>query len=131
MSLKKHLEGHKRKSTAGSLDFQCEHSECGKTFKGRFLLEQHRNLHNNNLQKCYFCPWAGAQGHNISAHYDKHFLNPRFECSDCGKKFYAKKDRDYHFEGQHEKIARKYSCKHCLFQTHSIILLTYHIRRRH
>ena len=133
MSFKKHLQGHKRKSIAGSLDFQCEHSECGKTFKDRHLLDVHQNIHRNNLQKCFFCPWTGNRGRDdkASTHYDKHLLYPRFECSACGKKFYTKKNRDVHFEGQHEKIAKKYSCKICSFHTHSKILLSSHLRHKH
>ena len=133
LSLKKHLAGHNRKSTAGSLEFQCEHSECSKTFGNSVLLGRHQNIHRNNVQKCYFCPWSGALGKDDLAltHYDRHLLHPRYQCSGCGKKFYLKRDRDYHFEGQHEKIAKKYSCKLCLYQTHSIILLTSHVKRKH
>ena len=131
MSLKQHLAGHNRKTTAGSLDFQCEHLQCGKRFKDIHLLELHQNIHRNNLQKCYFCPWAGTQGHAISTHHDRHILHQRFQCSDCGKKFYRKENRDLHFEAKHEKIAKKYSCKLCSFQTHSKILLKTHRQRKH
>ena len=133
MSFKQHLAGHKRKSKAGSLDFQCEHTECGKTFKDRYCLEVHQNLHRNNLQKCFFCPWTENRGRDdkLSTHNDRHLLFQIFECSECGKKFYTKKDRDLHFEGQHEKIANKYSCKLCSFQTHSKIRLRWHVRQNH
>ena len=118
-------------TTAGSLEFQCEHSECGKTFQGRYHLEVHQNIHRNNLQKCFFCPWAGIVKADISTHHDKHFLNPTYQCSDCGRKFYRKKNRDMHFESQHENIEKKYSCKLCSYKTHSQILLKRHVKRQH
>ena len=127
LSFKKHLAGHNRQTTAGSLDFQCEHSECGKTFGNSVKLEDHQKIHRNDLQKCFFCPWTGAK----YTQNDRHLLNARYQCSDCGKKFYTKRERNYHFEGQHEKIARKYSCKLCSFQTHSIIHLKNHVARKH
>ena len=131
MSLQKHLDGHKRKSTAGSLDFQCEHTECGKTFTDQVTLERHQNIHRNDLHRCFFCPWAGAQKNDALTHNDKHLLNARYQCSNCGKKFYRKENRDLHFEAQHEKIAKKYSCQLCSFQTHSKILLKHHLSRKH
>ena len=131
MSLKIHLQAHQRKSTGGRLNLQCEHPECGKRFTDNFRLERHENIHRNNLRKCFFCPWAGAEERDALIHSDKHLLNARYKCSDCGKKFYKKESLTLHFEGQHEKIEKKYSCKLCSFQTHAKYLLKCHVQRKH
>ena len=88
-------------------------------------------IHRNNLHKCFFCPWSGAQERYALTHNDRHLLNPRYQCSDCGKKFYRKANRKLHFEAQHERIEQKYSCQLCSFQTHSKILLKGHVNRKH
>ena len=131
MSFKHHLLGHNRKSTAGSLDFQCEHSECGKTFKDSYQLEVHQNIHRNNLQKCYFCQWAGTESHAISTHYDRHFLHPRYKCSDCEKAFYRRYELRSHSEAFHEKSIGRYKCKFCKFITYSRHTLYHHVRKMH
>ena len=89
LSLKKHLDGHKRKSTAGSLDYQCEHSECGKTFGTSNQLAKHINIHRNNLQKCLFCPWTGIRRQDASMHNDRHASHAKYKCPNCGKKYYS------------------------------------------
>ena len=129
----KHLAGHNRKSIGGSLEYQCRKTECGKRFLNIRQLKNHENIHDNNLRNCYFCPWAGALGEDvhISTHFDRHFLRPRFKCSDCEKTFYMKKDRNNHYENKHELVIGKYICKFCTYQTHSRILLVSHVKRKH
>ena len=134
MSLKKHLDKlHNRISTVGSLDFQCEHKECGKTFKDRYLLERHQNLHRNILEKCYFCPWTGnlRRDYDATAHYDRHLLHPRFKCPHCEKAFFRKQELQGHVEAFHERTVGRYKCKSCEFTTHSRTYLSKHVWKMH
>ena len=127
------MAGHNRKSIGGHIEYSCEKVECGKKFRNSRSLKNHINLHENNITRCYFCPWGAAVGEDlhISTHLDKHFLRPRFRCSSCGKTFYLKKDRNDHFENMHEKTIGKYNCKICPFQGHSRLHLGNHMQRNH
>ena len=132
LSLKKHLEKlHNRKSKGGSLDFQCEHSECGKRFSNNVQLELHQKIHRNDLHKCFFCPWAGVQHQDISAHYDRHFLHPRFKCPECERAFFRKQEMNDHLENVHEKTVGRYKCKFCNFMTHNRTSFNSHVRIQH
>ena len=65
----------------------CDGGNCGKTFDSNTDLKRHQNLHDNNLQKCYFCPWRSPAFKNdaILSHFDQHLDHPRFSCPVCGK----------------------------------------------
>ena len=82
---------------------------------------KHLNLHDNNLERCYFCPWGTPrnQTHNVSTHLNQHLGKPNYKCPMCDRAFYRKILLDYHFEIYHEKIEGKYSCNFCSYKTHS------------
>ena len=112
---------HKRRSVAGSIANRCNRGDCGKTFESQAALKNHTDLHDNNLQVCYFCPWRSPPGktENICTHFDQHLDHRRFECQSCDQKFFRKGEMDHHFEAVHEKPIGKYKCLICNFTTHS------------
>ena len=108
----------------------CDRGNCGKTFDSNTDLKRHQNLHDNNLQKCYFCPWRSPAFKNdaILTHFDQHLDNPRFSCPVCGKKFFIKYDMQKHFENSHEKVEGKYKCRLCDFRGHSRVHVSNHMK---
>ena len=129
----KHLISHKKESTVTSSEFRCDRGDCGKTFSNQFGLTNHLSLHDNNLNKCFFCPWgcSAVAHHAIDEHLNHHFRTPKFDCAFCDKKFYRKFVLNQHMELYHEKIEGKYSCSYCEYRTHSKANLGMHIGRLH
>ena len=99
----------------------CDRGTCGKKFRRQAELEKHLNLHDNNLEKCYFCPWGVARGQTnaISTHFNQHFGNANFKCTHCDRTFYRQNSLDFHFGAFHEIVQGRYQCKLCDFKTHS------------
>lgn len=130
---KKHLQSHLRKARTGSIEFVCDRGTCGKTFADLSALVKHINLHDNNLEKCYFCPWGAVVGQtsHIATHLNQHLNQATFKCLFCVKRFFRKDHLDLHFEIYHEKIDGKYTCKHCGYKTHSRGCLSKHEMRFH
>ena len=126
---KQHVEHHKRKYVGGSVEFMCDRGDCRKTFQHQTALQTHLNLHDNNVTKCYFCPWVCSRPNLLQEHLDHHFLTARYKCSFCSLTFYKKNNLDYHFEIAHEIIRDRYQCDFCNFKTHSRDSLSKHSRR--
>lgn len=133
LSSQKHISSHSRKSTGGTIDHMCDRGDCGKTFKDNYSLLQHLDLHDNNLAKCFFCPWGAPakNGDKISTHFDQHFNNPKFKCSYCNKIFFRKREVKDHIEIFHEKDHGKYKCFYCSFKAYSRVHLNRHLRKEH
>ena len=118
---------HKRKSTGGSIDFQCPFGDCGKTFEDNYSLKNHTKLHKNHLDSCFFCPWKGLMH---TTHYRVHIYQHLtkigdFKCSYCSKTFFTRRQKTDH-EETHEKDFNKYKCKFCSFKTHSSSSFSHH-----
>ena len=111
----------------------CDRGDCGKTFRTNTELTIHKNLHDNFLEKCYFCPYSRAlgKGGDMAIHITQHFNHPNFKCEICEKKFFRKMYLDKHFEVYHEKIEGKYKCPDCPYKTHSRECFTRHSRFYH
>ena len=133
MSYQKHLNSHKSESVGGTLEFMCDREGCGKKFRRRGELVRHLNLHDNNLEKCFFCPWGVARGQTnaIATHLNQHLGQANFECTICQKRFYRKISLKDHFESYHEKVEGKYKCDFCEYKTHARICLRHHIHYHH
>ena len=131
----KHVtKAHERQNNdSGSIEFQCDRGNCGKFFANRGALRHHLNLHDNNVVKCYFCPWGAPLGKtlNISTHLNQHLGTPEYECPFCERRFYRKDHVLIHCEIYHEKIEGKYRCKFCEYKTHSRAALSDHKTRNH
>ena len=59
LSYQKHILSHGRKSTCGSIDYMCDRGDCGKRFESNYALQHHIDMHDNNLEGCFFCSWRG------------------------------------------------------------------------
>ena len=120
---------HRKESTSRSCEFQCDRGDCGKTFSTQSALTNHVNLHDNNLYKCFFCPWGCPKGLHmaINEHLNHHFRTREFDCPFCDKKFYRKHVLKQHIERFHEKIEGKYRCSYCEYTSHSKATLGMHI----
>ena len=127
------MKSHKRKSSGGSVEFMCDRGNCGKTFERQTALQKHLNIHDNNIVKCYFCPWISAVGQNveISTHLNQHFNRAIFICDVCGTKFFRNAMLKNHFERHHEKIQGKYKCKLCDYKTFCRDNLNQHTSNNH
>ena len=119
----KHISFHKQKVTG---PFVCERGTCGKGYQHIRDKERHIRIHDNHLLHCHFCPWAGNT--DLGNHLNHHFNIRPYNCSYCAKQFYTHKDKKYHEETYHERIADRYRCDLCLFKTHSSVILGYHKR---
>ena len=110
---------------------------CGKRFNGQSDLIIHEKLHDNNLKKCYFCPWRGVPDHKkpFEIHFDKHIFGPkltgRYPCDFCAKKFDYPHARKRHVEHLHEKVNDRYKCEKCDFSTYAYFLLYAHRSEKH
>ena len=116
-----HVKSHERKSVGGTIEIMCDRGNCGKTFRRQSELIDHLNLHDNFLQKCYFCPWGAPPGqtNSIKTHLTQHIGQANMKCSYCDKRFFRKKHLDAHIEVRHEIVPDKYRCKNCGMKTHS------------
>ena len=116
-----HVKSHERKSVGGTIEIMCDRGNCGKTFRRQSELIDHLNLHDNFLQKCYFCPWGAPPGqtNSIKTHLNQHIGQANMKCSYCNKRFFRKKHLDAHIEVRHEIVPDKYRCKNCGMKTHS------------
>ena len=87
-----HVKSHERKSVGGTIEIMCDRGNCGKTFRRQSELIDHLNLHDNFLQKCYFCPWGAPPGqtNSIKTHLNQHIGQANMKCSYCDKKFFSK-----------------------------------------
>ena len=111
----------------------CNRTECGKTFQKKSALQNHIDLHDNNLEICYFCPWRAPPKNTaaISTHFDQHFDCPKFKCYSCDRLFFRKREMKDHFDSVHEKALERYKCKICNFSTHYRTSFHNHVRNVH
>ena len=117
--LQKHVDSHKRIPDLQKSTFYCTRGDCHKAFESRPKLKDHIKFHDNDLIKCYFCPWRGARDHDLVNHMNHHFQIRPFKCSFCVVSFYQATDRNLHETNLHEKIFNRYNCDKCQFKTHA------------
>ena len=94
-------------------------------------MNDHLKLHDNDVLKCSYCLWAGAQYVNFSTHMNTHFQNRTLKCSKCPMKFYTSDGVSKHLEAFHEKDTEKYSCDICNFKTYTRRGLLHHTTANH
>ena len=129
---KKHVKSHSRiTNIADTISFYCDRGNCRKSFSREGHLERHLKLHDNNLLRCYYCPWGGNQYSGFVIHLNHHFRLKPFQCTFCVSAFYQKQSLDRHEESFHDKILDRYKCKHCDFKTHHKICLFAHKEKKH
>lgn len=126
-----HMNAHERGNTGGSVEFMCDRRNCGKIFHRQSHLQRHLNLHDNIVERCYFCPWVSPVLEKMIIHLDQHLNTPKFTCDMCGEQFFRNSVLKDHFERHHERFQEKYKCKYCDYKTHCSMNLNWHNRRNH
>ena len=99
------------------MEFLCDRGDCGKTFINKNGLIKHLRLHDNDVIKCFFCPWVTGSPNEHQPHLDHHFNTAQYKCEKCPRTFFRKISLDRHFEISHEVIKDKYKCEICDFKT--------------
>ena len=131
MCLKMHLKTHINKTNTKKLTVTCNRKDYGKRFSCDASLKEHLKIHDNDIFKCAFCPWGGAQFDQFSSHMNKHFRKKLFECSQCPDRFYKANSLNQHMEAIHEKDLEKYTCEICQFKTYAKANLNNHKKAKH
>ena len=110
------------------LTVTCDRKNCGMKFRSNALLTFHLQIHDNDVIKCVYCPWAGVMPYNYGIHMNTHFRNRIWKCLECPEKFYQSNDLKNHIDIKHERDFEKYSCDigNCSFTTFSKKLLNSH-----
>lgn len=115
------LKNHFRRIHQASKDFECTEKNCGKTFKRRCDMENHRKSVHTLFKVYVKCPVCevivlekGLQSHMINRHSEKSTLKP-YKCSYCGKAERYEKNLIRHIESVHEPADRgvTYHCDKC------------------
>lgn len=115
------LKNHFRRIHQASKDFECTEKNCGKTFKRRCDMENHRKSVHTLFKVYVKCPVCdvivlekGLQSHMINRHSDKASQKP-YKCNYCGKAERYEKNLQRHIESVHEPADRgvTYHCDKC------------------
>ena len=86
-------------------------------------------LHNNDVEKCQFCPYTYAHEANYAVHLEKHFHVNDYTCDHCGLKFSSKKSMLRH-STLHEGIVL--SCLICRkYKASYQPTILQHLRKKH
>ena len=99
--------------------FRCDRGDCKLAFGTLANLKNHLRLHDNDLFRCYFCPWASCNRTDKMDHLNHHLGIRPHKCSFCEKRFSKAKDKTRHEESYHEKVFDRYKCLYCDFKTYS------------
>ena len=113
--LQQHISSHLHESKLRIPNYYCDRGDCKRKFYSVSQLEEHLRLHDNNLMRCYFCPWRGGTRILLHNHINHHFKFRPVNCSFCDKTFYASNHKRDHEERYHEKISDRYKCNICPF----------------
>ena len=115
------LKNHIKRIHQATKDFVCYEKNCGKAFKRRCDMENHRKSVHSEIRVYVKCPTCnvivlekGLQSHMINRHSEKALLKP-FICSICGKAERYEKNLQRHYEAVHEPGDRGivYQCNEC------------------
>ena len=113
--------------------YKCPKPNCQSSFQYQLLLDHHMRIHNNELDKCQYCPFRYIEPLRYKEHLNKHFRIRDFKCDYCGATFTTKQCLNGH-QSMHEgilycclicnkyKIARKNSMQMHLRLKHSDLL---------
>ena len=112
-------------------NLSCDRGDCKRQFRSNTELELHLRLHDNNLLRCFFCPWTGAKGDKLAQHVNHHFKFRPINCSSCNETFYTANHRKVHEERYHEKIIDRYQCNFCTFKHYTMDGIRFHKIKNH
>jgi len=127
-SLNIHRSMHTKRS-GNNFWFKCLKSNCHSTFQSEYKLNFHMRIHNNESDKCQYCPYRYVENRNYQDHLNKHFPCDDFKCDFCDLIFTTKSSLDRHTKS-HEGII--YSCLICnAYDTQSKSNIRTHLGRKH
>ena len=128
----KHLNYHGKMHTMRSDNnfwLKCLKPNCKATFQYQLELDRHMRIHNNDVQKCQYCPYSYTFAQNYGDHLNKHFRIKDHKCDVCGLKFTTKKTLVQH-SSVHEGII--YCCLICnTYETGRKNTMQIHLRMKH
>ena len=109
--------------------FKCLKPNCKSTFQYQLLLDLHMRIHNNQLDKCQYCPYHYLKPHDYSDHLNKHFRIKNYKCDHCDLTFTTKKVLVVH-SSMHEGIV--YCCLICeTYESNTKNSMQMHLRNKH
>jgi Zinc finger, C2H2 type len=115
------LKNHIKRIHNPTKDYECIEAGCGKTFKRRCDMENHRKSVHSKIRVYVKCPTCdvivlekGLQSHMINRHSEKAAKKP-FVCTICGKAERYEKNLQRHYAAVHEPVDRgvTYTCNEC------------------
>lgn len=115
------LKNHIKRIHNATKDFLCPEEGCGKAFKRRCDMENHRKTVHTDIKIYVKCPVCdvivlekGLQSHMINRHSEKAKQKP-FVCQVCGRAERYEKNLQRHYEAVHEPVNRGviYPCNEC------------------
>ena len=98
-------------------------------FSKESKLKVHLRIHNNDLEKCQYCPFKYNSQADYQTHLNRHFGIKDFKCDQCGKLYISKLQLNQHY-AIHEGII--YYCLLCEgYQVSNKPAMHSHMSRKH
>lgn len=109
--------------------YKCLKPNCRSSFRSQSLLDNHNRIHNNELNKCHYCPYRYVRTSGYNDHLNKHFGINDYKCDHCASTFSSKKGLTEH-SSLHEGIV--YCCLICKkYEIASKNAIKVHLRAKH
>ena len=102
---------------------------CDTGFARKDHLRRHQATHNEERKfKCMVCPdnRSFKRQNDLTKHMVRHY-EPKFSCTQCGKKFYTSGDLSTHMKYHFEPT---YSCRKCGKKSYTLSDLKKHEKRK-
>ena len=107
--------------------FPCSHCEASYTTKA--VLQKHISKNHKEKIPCEICGKLLPHGHFMNTHMKSHG-EPEFKCQECNKEFHLKTSLNYHIDSVH-KPSENLVCPTCNSSYNSIRNLKRHVMRQH
>ena len=109
--------------------YKCLKPNCLSSFPYQGLLDLHMRSHNNDMDKCQYCPYRYVRSTSYADHLNKHFQIKDHKCENCGATFTTKNALIQH-SSIHEGIL--YCCLICnTYEASSRMSMKMHLRKKH
>ena len=102
-SYKKHIGlFHSPYRTCSDNPYSCSRPGCTAAFRKHDKLIQHEKIHNNDVNRCVFCPYVNAEYKHLVDHQRMHFNTRDYTCEVCAAKFTSQGNLNNHTTKVHE-----------------------------